>query len=158
MGQRLAAALGRPFTDFDTLIEAREGASVAALFARHEEPHFRSLELQLTRQMADLPAKVLAPGGGWCTVPGAVELLCPPGVMVYLRVRPEIAFARLASGGEHRSRPLLSGPDPLADLRDLLAARESAYHRAQLAVDAEDLVDSVVTTIIRALAAPGRLG
>jgi shikimate kinase len=153
VGKRLASAIGRRFVDFDTAIEERVGRSVAEIFAGHGELRFRALELELTRELAHAEPMVLAPGGGWCTVPGAVELLRPPGVIVYLRVRPEVARDRLLAGAEHLSRPLLSGGDPLAKLRDLLSARDSMYCGSDAVIDAEHIVDTVVTSIQQALAA-----
>ncbi|HET7583731.1 MAG TPA: shikimate kinase [Gemmatimonadaceae bacterium] len=158
VGLALADVLDRLFLDFDHVIETREGATVANIFATHGEPRFRSMELELTREMVGGPGLVLAPGGGWAAIPGAVELLCPPGIMVYLKVRPETAIARLGRGKERGARPLLAGPDPLGTLRSLLAERELAYRRADLVVDAELVVDEVVTRIAGALAAPSLEG
>ena len=44
LGRRLARRLGVPFLDTDTLIEAREGASVSDLFRYEGEAHFREVE------------------------------------------------------------------------------------------------------------------
>ena len=49
VGRRVARRLGRPFLDFDSEIERREGRSIAQIFAEAGEPGFRELELALTR-------------------------------------------------------------------------------------------------------------
>jgi shikimate kinase len=131
----VAKQLGRAFVDFDAEIERREGATVAQIFARHGERYFRELELQLTRELAGECGMVLAPGGGWVMIPGALELVRPPARMIYLKVRPEIALRRLERS--RHIRPLLRVPDPLAELRRLLAERESAYLRADLVLDTD---------------------
>ena len=44
VGRLLAARLGWSFVDLDAYLEEREGLSVAEIFARHGEAHFRRLE------------------------------------------------------------------------------------------------------------------
>ena len=41
VGQEIARRLGREFVDMDALIEAREGMTVADIFAQRGEVHFR---------------------------------------------------------------------------------------------------------------------
>ena len=131
----MAARLGRPFVDFDEEIERRTGCGVAELFARHGEDHFRQLELTISRELASRRGMVLAPGGGWAAIPGAVELLRPPARLVYLRLSPEVALGRVAADG--RKRPLLEVPQPILTLRRMLAARHAFYALADHVVDAE---------------------
>jgi shikimate kinase len=78
---------------------------------------------------------IVAPGGGWIANPGLVSLVRPPGRLVYLRVRPETALERL--GVNRASRPLLSRPDPLAELQRLHVARRAGYESADWVVDTE---------------------
>src|SRR5215472_363321 len=93
--RRAARRLGRPFVDFDSEIERREGLTIERIFEEKGEAHFRARELELTRELACQSGLVLAPGGGWVTSEEAVDLLLPRSVMIYLRARPEIALARL---------------------------------------------------------------
>ena len=138
VGRLAAERLEVPFLDFDEEIERREGRSVAEIFARYGEPHFRLRERALTVELAGARRMVLAPGGGWAANPGAVALLRPPGRIIYLRIRPETALARL--GAAHATRPLLAGPDPLRRLGRLLEEREPHYLSADYVIDA-DLLD-----------------
>jgi shikimate kinase len=78
---------------------------------------------------------ILAPGGGWVSNPEVVRLIRPPARLIYLRVRPETALARL--GSERSTRPLLMRPDPLGELRRLLNARKAAYESADHVIEAE---------------------
>ena len=129
----MARRIGVDFLDFDREIERRTGTTVAELFAAHGEQHFRSLELELTRELAASGGMLLAPGGGWIANPGAVALLRPPGSIIYLKVRPEVALRRLGRG--QARRPLLQTPDPLGRLRQLLAAREPLFAAADHIVE-----------------------
>jgi shikimate kinase len=139
VGRELAARLGRPFIDFDAEIERREGHAVSRIFAERGEGYFRSLERRLTEEMRDAGGgMVLAPGGGWVTVPRVVELLRPPAAVIYLAAQPATALERM---GPHRDlRPLLAAPDPLAALNRLLEDRGALYEAASdLVVDTEQL-------------------
>jgi shikimate kinase len=135
VGRRVARRLGRRFLDFDHEIERREGMSIAELFAKRGEPYFRLLEIELTRELVDTGGMLLSPGGGWIMNDGALGLLRPPAGMIYLHLSPEVALRRMRRG--RAKRPLLAGPDPLAALRRLLAAREPLYRTADHVVSVE---------------------
>jgi shikimate kinase len=139
VGRAVAAQLGRRFLDFDEEIERREGQPVARIFAERGEAYFRGIERALTEEMRLVGARmVLAPGGGWITIPDVVGLLRPPGTVIYLAVRPETALERM--GPLRSRRPLLAEPDPLAVLRRLLEQRGSLYlAAADIAIDTEPL-------------------
>lgn len=152
VGKGVARVLGRRFLDFDEEIERRSGATVAELFRERGEAGFRALELDLTRELAGETGMVLAPGGGWAAIPGALELLRPPGVMIYLRASPEVVLRRM--GRSRSTRPLLSAPSPLAELRRLLAEREVQYRLADHVVDVERIELQHVISLVMRLA-PG---
>ncbi|MDF2773889.1 MAG: hypothetical protein K0S86_3386 [Geminicoccaceae bacterium] len=146
-GEALAQRLTRSFLDFDREIERRESASVAEIFAIRGEHYFRERELEVTLELRQCGNMVVAPGGGWITNKGVVDILRPPAQIIYLKVRPETALARL--GTARGGRPLLSRPDPLAELKRLLAEREQLYLQADHVVSAEvvdikRLVDKLV--------------
>jgi shikimate kinase len=148
VGRELARRLRRPFLDFDEEIERREGAAVGHIFANHGEGHFRRLERDLTHEVRDAGGgMVLAPGGGWVTVPEAVGLLRPPGAVVYLAAEPATALRRM--GALRDRRPLLANANPLAALERLLAERRGLYEAAaDLVVDTESLDLQGVTAAI----------
>ena len=127
--------------------------SVRDIFATRGEAHFRALEREATERLAlaEAPA-VVAPGGGWITVPGLVELVRPPARLIWLRVSPERALERLGEGVE--ARPLLSGRDPLAALTAILTAREAFYLQADHTVSVELMTPIDAVEAILALARP----
>jgi shikimate kinase len=143
VGALLATKLGRPFLDFDTEIERRQGMPISQIFGERGEPGFRELEREVTESVKAQEGMVLAPGGGWVSSPQTVALLKPPAKLVYLRVRPETALKRLgtAAGG----RPLLNRPDPLGELNKLLEERRMAYQSADLEIGTELLTPEQVT-------------
>ncbi len=95
---------------------------------------------------------VVAPGGGWITNPDVVSLIRPPAKLIYLRVRPETALKRL--GSATGTRPLLSRPDPLGELKSLFEARRLLYQAADHEIGAELLTPEQVTEKIIALITP----
>lgn len=159
VGRLLAERLGWAFVDFDEVIERREGRRIADIFRERGESYFRSLEAQLTEEVRDRRAVVLAPGGGWAAQPRLVERLRPGSLIVWLRVRPETVRARhRAQAGVER--PLLRGADPLKAIVSILAARESAYAQADLWIDTDGLAPAEIADAIEArlrsgLTAPG---
>ena len=135
VGQAVASETGRTFLDLDQEIERREGRSITQIFGENGEPYFRKRERQVTEELALVGNMVVAPGGGWMTVPDVVALVRPPSQIVYLRVRPETALRRL--GPMRMARPLLSRPDPLAELKRLFDERRAFYETADKVVDTE---------------------
>lgn len=148
VGAELARRLGWTHVDLDGWIEAREGRTIAQIFAADGEARFRELEAAATRDVAVLQGVVLTPGGGWVTRPGNLEALGEGTLSVWLRVSAQEAVRR--AGVAPGERPLLAGPDPLAAARRLLDERTPLYARAALHVDTEGTPPAVVAQIIEA--------
>jgi shikimate kinase len=135
VGQQVAAMIGCPFMDLDHEIQRRQGRTIAQIFAAQGEPAFRQLETALTRELATHAPMVIAPGGGWAADPHNVALLRPPARLVHLLVSPETALKRM--GADTAVRPLLSGADPLDQLRQLARRRLDSYAAADWVVNTE---------------------
>jgi shikimate kinase len=146
----VARTLVRPFLDFDLEIERRVGKSVPKIFAEEGESAFRGYERQLTEELALRPAMVLAPGGGWVTNTGVMDLLRPPGHIIHLRISPESAIRRLARS--RVVRPLLKVPDPRAAMEQLWQRRGALYEQADFTVDVEVVDSQQVVAQVAALA------
>ncbi len=142
--------LARQVLDFDAEISRREHVSVAEIFGSHGEAYFRKLERNLTEELRETGGMVLSPGSGWIANPGCAELLRPPAMMVYLKVRPETALARMGTAAAER--PLLRRPDPVGELRKLLEAREAMYVQSDHTVSTEKMTLQQVADTIIALA------
>lgn len=148
VGRMLSRQLNCPLFDFDEELERRTGLSVPEIFRIHGEAHFRRLELDLTRELAASEGAILAPGGGWVTIPGAMALLRPPARMIYLRVAPEVAILRM--GAARSRRPLLDAPQPLEVLRQLAKQREPAYLEADHVISTDHIdVEALAAQIAR---------
>jgi shikimate kinase len=146
VGRRLAAILEAPFLDTDQLVEAAAGRSVADLFARDGEPHFRALEREAVARACDVPGAVVATGGGTLLDAENRRRLAAAGPIVCLTAAPDEILRRVGGGAE---RPLLAGAaDRRARVCELLAARAGAYAAATHTVDTTGLdVEQVVARV-----------
>ena len=138
VGRGVAERLGRAFIDLDQEILRREGkTTVGEVFRARGEAYFRQLEADLTRELVEKRGMVIAPGGGWIMTPGSREAMQAVGFLVYLKVTPETALARI--GADLGNRPLLDHPDPVGELRRQLEARGPKYEESDLVLNAEQL-------------------
>src|SRR5689334_13911147 len=97
VGQALAAHLGWPLIDTDTLIEQRAGTSIREIFAQRGEKAFRDIESQVIADLAPLDTHVISAGGGAVLRPSNVQALRPKGKFVWLTAPPEILCSRIAT-------------------------------------------------------------
>jgi len=133
-GRLAAQRLGWAFVDTDHMIVAREGKSIADIFApRDGEARFRELERQALTEAVARERVVVSTGGGAVTDPRNRELMRSKGVVVCLEAQPETILARLRASERRASgpvRPLLAAPDPLQQIRSLKEQRQASYAAA----------------------------
>ena len=147
----LARALGRRLDwrveDVDERIEAREGRTVASIFARHGEPYFRTVERAVLVDLLPLRNVVIATGGGPFVDPENRAAINRDGFSVWLDLPLERLIDRMPTDGR---RPLAADR---GELTRLYAARRLAYMQAHLRLDAGSAVDDLVEQILEALGA-----
>lgn len=152
-GELAARQLGWEFVDLDAEIERAAGRTVPEIFAAEGESGFRRRESDATRALRGRGRVVVAPGGGWLLDPLNRASLGAGTVLVFLRVSPTVAAARLAN--EPGSRPLLDSPDPEQSLGELLRARQGSYLQADHTVTVDSMSPAQVASLIVALATGG---
>ena len=158
VGPLVADALGYRFLDLDWLVVVRTGKSIPEIFAEGGAGAFREAERDALVETTRAEGHVIATGGGSLVQDRAMALAREAGPVVWLRTRPETAARRVGSAGD---RPMLWDDDgrPLAGaplrarIRDLMAQRERAYARADLAVDADAAPEAVARAVVEALRA-----
>ena len=134
VGRLCAAVLHYDQVDTDHLIEQRAGKSITEIFSQEGEAKFRELEQQLVAEMAGWRRKVISTGGGLGANVAHLASLKQHALVVCLWSSPEAIWQHV----RHQShRPLLQDPDPLAKIRDLLAARTPIYKQADVLVTTE---------------------
>ena len=147
VGRIVADRLRAGFVDIDTILIRKEGKPITLIFAEKGEPAFREMERkEVEAALAHEPA-VVVPGGGWAAQPGALDAARPHGYIVYLKTRAEVAAGRAAPAG---TRPVLMGDDPVAQMRELLQARDPFYAKSDATVQTEaKSAEEVATEVVR---------
>ena len=146
VGRRLAQRLDYRFVDLDQLIVAREGRSIAEIFASQGEVYFRDCEAAVLAEQAETVRTVFATGGG---IVGREEnrvLMQQIGTVVYLRASWSTLERRLARSS---GRPLADPQQGWEKIRQLWHCRLPWYEEADLVIDTDQLtVPEVVRAII----------
>lgn len=157
IARAVGAKIGRDVVELDEQIEHLAGTMVSRIFASFGEAAFRRFEVEATRQLLDRrESAVVSAGGGWIANQRARELVPGDWPILYLRVSPRAAAARLAQSAG--TRPLLAGPrspERLTHrLEQLAAERAALYERADAVVDTElESIAAVVDQVARLVAA-----
>jgi shikimate kinase len=151
VGRRLARRLGLPFADADEEIEAAAGLTVAEIFERHGEAHFRAGERRVLARLIDGPPRVIATGGGAFMDGETRALILARCTAIWLDAEIEVLAERVGRRGH---RPLLKGKDPAALLHRLAEIRNPVYAEAHLTIHSGALPHAqTVERIVAALAA-----
>jgi shikimate kinase len=126
IGRLLAERLGWTFVDLDAYLESRAGLSVAEIFARHGEAHFRRLESSALASALGRSNLVLALGGGTPEILTNRLLLeqTPATATVFLDAPFPALFDRCVL--QEIARPVLADP-VLAEAR--FRERQPLYRR-----------------------------
>ncbi|MFT5432388.1 MAG: shikimate kinase [Myxococcota bacterium] len=144
----VAEQLGRPFVDLDERIGQRASMATDVIFEKLGEAYFRRLEAELLAECLSGEPVVLATGGGALVQDSSRQLALEQGIVVWLRVLPEIAAQRCAAS---EIRPLLAG-DPVARLTTLLEQRQAGYSEAHAVVETDGRpLESVAADLVSAV-------
>jgi shikimate kinase len=131
IGRKLAQLLGLPFCDADDEIEKAAQLSVAEIFERFGEDHFRDGERRVIARLLEGGPGVIATGGGAFVQPETRELIHRKGIAIWLDSDVATLVERV---GRKNTRPLLRGGDPKEIIARLKAEREAAYSEAPIKV------------------------
>lgn len=118
LGKELSENLHRVFVDTDHLIVEREGQSVSDIFEYKGEPYFRSLEVEIAKELGKKRSQVIASGGGMVLQKDAMDALRQNGEIIWVKTPLE----KLARKG----RPLSGG---VKELENMWEEREPLYSK-----------------------------
>lgn len=143
VARALARRLGWEAMDIDEVIEQREHHTVADIFARKGEAHFRALERQALLDQMARRHLVVATGGGTFADPQNRAVINSDGVSVWLDVPLDRLIDRIPADGR---RPLAADR---AGFERLYYQRCAAYEQAHVRLDAgRASVDALVEQLV----------
>ena len=153
VAQRLADILSLPLVDVDTYLEQREGRPIARIFAEEGERFFRDVEESCLNELACAAPQIISCGGGVVTRDANIEVMRNTGYVVYLKVTPEEALARIPNTA---NRPLLT---TLEQAQKTIRQRKPLYDAAAHAFinTTERSVQDVVADVLEVLRNAGVL-
>jgi shikimate kinase len=131
IGRKLAQLLGLPFRDADDEIEQAARLSIAEIFDRFGEAHFRDGERRVIARLLDGGPSVIATGGGAFVQPETRALIHRKGIAIWLDSDVDTLVDRVT---RKDTRPLLRDGDPQEIIARLKAEREPAYAEAPVKV------------------------
>lgn len=152
VGKRLAARLDLPFVDADHAIEEAADLSVAEIFERFGEAHFRDGERRVIARLIEGEPKVIATGGGAFMQAETRALILERAIAIWLDADVDILVERVRR--RSGSRPLLKNRDERVVLNELAAVRNPVYALAPIHIRSQSAPhEETVEAILKALAA-----
>ena len=131
IGRILAARLGWPLVDTDTLIQERAGKSIKEIVASGGWPEFRRLEREVIAEVAAADRQVVSAGGGAILDAANRVTLRVGGHVVWLTAAPETIWQRLQADAKTAAeRPNLTEGGGATEVRKVLQERRAAYQAA----------------------------
>ena len=122
VSKAVARKLKYAWHDCDSIIEEREGRSIAEIFAQNGEDYFRERETAVLRELLSGSGAVISTGGG--AVLRNADILRSGAVVVYL-YRDVRLIAQSLEESADNTRPLLS--DGVERLYQMYAERRGLY-------------------------------
>lgn len=149
LGIKLSYRMKMPLLDTDKMIEREQGCTIAEIFEKYGESHFRQLETECVQKiMQQKGTYIVSVGGGLPVREQNRELLKKMGMVVYLRIKPETVYNRLKGD---TTRPLLQGENPQEKIETLMGERADFYEEgADVIIDVDNLdTAQIMQKIIR---------
>ncbi len=140
LGEMLADYLGSPFIEVSREIEKLAGCSIGELQALYGGDAYRRYQHKALEDIIRLHNKaVIATPGGLPTDGAMLNTVLTHCTTIWLKASAEDHMERVMAQGD--LRPMAASGEAMADLRSILAGRESFYSKADHILDtsAEDL-------------------
>lgn len=147
-GKIWAGQSGLAFYDLDEEIEKEQGKTIAAIFEKDGEDHFRKIETIALLAFAKTSNCIIACGGGTACFNDNMQWMNENGTTVYLSATPQYIFDRVLDDKE--KRPLLhkhNEAELLFFIEQKLKERESFYNHAQIILSANELNENSLSIL-----------
>ncbi len=113
--------------DTDAEIVNEQKMSIADIFERYGEEHFRKLETNLLLRLKEEAPAVIACGGGMAVRDANIDIMKSCGTVIMLTATPETIYKRVR---HQTDRPILNGHMNVEYISDLMDKRTPYYNRA----------------------------
>ena len=134
LGRALAERLGLEFVELSREIENLAGCSIAEIQDMYGASAYRRYERQaLQHTLQTRAAAIIATPGGLVSDPANFNLLLSNCHSIWLQATPADHMQRVIEQGDFR--PMAGRSEAMDDLKNILAAREPFYSRAQYRLD-----------------------
>jgi len=128
VGKKIASDYGYTFVDTDEMIVEEAGMSIADIFAKYGEAHFREIESNILDKIVNMKGKVvISTGGGLPLKENNRKILKNIGKVYYLQTNADTVYDRIKGD---TSRPLLMCDDPYKKICEMLSERDPIYRLA----------------------------
>jgi shikimate kinase len=150
IGRISAKRLNKNFIEMDDVIVELAGKSIPSIFKDDGEIVFREFEIQTCKKLSENENTVISCGGGIILNKINLDYLNRSSVIICLDASPDVIYKRTMEDGKEK-RPLLSNPNPMKSIKDLLEYRKPLYERAtDYHIDTSSLtLEEVVDEVIR---------
>lgn len=135
IGHELAELTGYQFVDTDELIVKHEKRSINDIFSKDGEEYFRDVESKISEMVSEYENSVISTGGGLVLRGKNIDILRKNGVVVNLKITPEVIKSRIEN--ERATRPLIKDLDIDGVLKKL-EAREKFYANCDMEIVVSD--------------------
>lgn len=122
IGAALSKLTGRIVADSDEEIVRKEGRSINEIFKTDGEEYFRKVEHDVICALAGKSGIIISTGGGAVLNKKNIEALRKTGIIVNIKITPEVIAARLKD--EKAERPIIKDSDLEGVLKRLEARAE----------------------------------
>ncbi len=128
VGKVLAARLGRELVSTDAEIVKRTKQAIPEIVAQHGWEHFRDVESDVCRDLAERDQLVVDTGGGAILRPQNVEVLKRNGILFWLTATVDTITTRI--GGDTQRPSLTSNKSFVDEIQEVLRDRVPNYQAA----------------------------
>jgi len=147
-GKKWAEKFHLDFYDLDEVIELEEKKSIATIFEKDGEDHFRQIETTALKTFSEKDNCIVACGGGTASFNGNMKWMNENGTTVYLLATPQYIYDRVVE--EQKKRPLISKlnqAELFFFIEQKLKEREPFYNQAKFVLPTDELDENSLSTL-----------
>lgn len=147
-GNIWARQAGLDLYDLDEVIEKKEGKTIAAIFEKDGEDHFRKIETIALKEFAEKQNCIIACGGGTACFHDNMQWMNENGTTIYLSATPSYILSRVKE--EKDKRPLINKHNEaelLFFIEQKLKEREPFYKQAKIILSVSELNENSLSTL-----------